>query len=621
MKEFKDEFVHTDNAVKPTPLAQYVKLKDSEIIERDLDTFSDPLQQEAIHRYKIIALVDKENKGGWTQKNLDPILDKIFAADMSKRPNWRTLVRWRQSYLENGGGFVSLVSKRHAMGNRKSRVEGDEVVFEKALARFLDSKRPSIIDAYRYYCDSIELLNEGVVEGKIPKISYTAFRKRVQSLPPYPVALARHGKFTADQWFAYCSSHIPPTRILERVEIDHTPLDVILIDDDLLVPIGRPYLTLLIDVFSGCILGFHLSYKSPSYVSVAKAIVHATKPKNLEGLSITLQNSWPCFGKIETLVVDNGAEFWSYNLEQACRESGINVQYNPVRKPWLKPIIERFFGVINKYFLSDFPGKTFSNILEREEYNPQKDAVIRFSTFVEEFHRWIVDIYHQDANSRQTRMPILRWKQSFDSLPPLKMEPEDEKRFDTYMWISTERTLTKNGFKYEELMYESVALAEYRMNYPQTKESAEKLIKVNPDDLSSIRVYLEELNGYLTVPCDDPVGYTKGLSLHEHKVIKAYNREVIRESMNPLGLAKARMAMRDRIKNEQELFAASKGVVRIKNLKKHAQFVDISNTGQGTIKIEHSDSLVEPKKHSPTSTKKNNFLESWDDDASALEAF
>jgi len=62
MKEFKDEFVHTDNAVKPTPSAQYVKLQDSEIIERDLDTFPEPLQQEAIHRYKVIALVARSGR-------------------------------------------------------------------------------------------------------------------------------------------------------------------------------------------------------------------------------------------------------------------------------------------------------------------------------------------------------------------------------------------------------------------------------------------------------------------------------------------------------------------------------------------------------------------------------
>ncbi|MDN2664159.1 DDE-type integrase/transposase/recombinase [Psychromonas sp. 14N.309.X.WAT.B.A12] len=154
-----------------------------------------------------------------------------------------------------------------------------------------------------------------------------------------------------------------------------------------MIPIGRPYLTLVVDVFSSCVLGVHLSYKAPSYVSAAKAISHAIKPKKLDHLNIKLQNEWPCYGKFESLVVDNGAEFWSKSLEHACQATGINIQYNPVRKPWLKPFVERFFGMINQYFLSELPGKTFSNILEKEEYNPKKDAIMRFSTFVEEFHR------------------------------------------------------------------------------------------------------------------------------------------------------------------------------------------------------------------------------------------
>jgi len=54
------------------------------------------------------------------------------------------------------------------------------------------------------------------------------------------------------------------------------------------------------------------------------------------------------------------------------------------------------------------------------------------------------------------------------------------------------------------------------------------------------------------VPCTDPSDYTKGLSLYEHKIIKKINREIIRESKDVLGLAKARMAIYDRVKEEQE---------------------------------------------------------------------
>ncbi|WP_413693842.1 hypothetical protein [Psychromonas sp. KJ10-2] len=155
-------------------------------------------------------------------------------------------------------------------------------------------------------------------------------------------------------------------------------------------------------------------------MSAAKAISHAIKPKKLDHLNIKLQNEWPCYGKFESLVVDNGAEFWSKSLEHACQATGINIQYNPVRKPWLKPFVERFFGMINQYFLSELLGKTFSNILEKEEYNPKKDAIMRFSTFVEEFHRWVVDIYHQDSDSRDTRIPIKQWRRGFEIYPPSK---------------------------------------------------------------------------------------------------------------------------------------------------------------------------------------------------------
>lgn len=589
MIDFENEFNESELVSKPDTPTQYVKLGDAELVKRDLDTFPDFLKDNALDKYQLIAFIEKKITGGWTQKNLDPILDTLFINAMEKRPNWRTLVRWRKSYINSNGDLASLVTKRHKMGNRKSRVQGDEAFFEQALTRFLDAKRPRVSTAYQYYKDAIIIENENIVDGEIPIISYKSFNQRIKSLPPYPVAVARHGKFKADQWFAYCSSHIPPTRILERVEIDHTPLDIILLDDELSIPLGRPYLTLIVDVFSSCVLGFHLSYRSPSYVSAAKAIVHAIKPKSFEGLNIELQNDWPCFGKFENLVVDNGAEFWSKSLEHACKEAGINIQYNPVKQPWLKPFVERFFGMINEYFLTELPGKTFSNILAKEEYKPEKDAIMRFSTFVEEFHRWIVDVYHQDSDSRERRIPIKQWQRGFDIYPPLKMSKEDEQRFTVLMGITDERTLTRNGFKYEELMYDSTALADYRKHYPQTKNTIKKLIKIDPDDLSNIHVYLEELEGYLKVPCTDNSGYVNGLSLHEHKVIKKINRESIRESKDNLGLAKARMAIHARVQQEQELFNESKTKVRLSRIKKKAQLADVSSTGKSTIVLSKSE--------------------------------
>lgn len=66
-----------------------------------------------------------------------------------------------------------------------------------------------------------------------------AFYKRIEKMPQYDVMVARYGKYRADIEFNAIDGHLPPQRVLERVEIDHTPMDLILIDDELLVPLGQ----------------------------------------------------------------------------------------------------------------------------------------------------------------------------------------------------------------------------------------------------------------------------------------------------------------------------------------------------------------------------------------------
>ncbi|WP_429102384.1 hypothetical protein [Aeromonas rivipollensis] len=122
----------------------------------------------------------------------------------------------------------------------------------------------------------------------------------------------------ADVEFMTISSHIPPSCVMERVEIDHTPLDLILLDDDLLVPLGRPCLTLLIDSYSHCVVGFNLSFNQPGYESVRNALLNSIPPKNyVKDKYPSVEHEWPCYGKPATLVVDNGVEFWSKSLEQS----------------------------------------------------------------------------------------------------------------------------------------------------------------------------------------------------------------------------------------------------------------------------------------------------------------
>lgn len=63
--------------------------------------------------------------------------------------------------------------------------------------------------------------------------------------------------------------------ILERVEVDHTPLDVIVINERTGLADGRPTLTLLLCRHSRMVLGFSIGFEPPSELSVMRALRHA----------------------------------------------------------------------------------------------------------------------------------------------------------------------------------------------------------------------------------------------------------------------------------------------------------------------------------------------------------
>ena len=64
-------------------------------------------------------------------------------------------------------------------------------------------------------------------------------------------------------------------------QIDHTPTDIQFVEviDGAGAFVGRAYLTIFVDVFSRCVLGFCLTLEAPSTLSVALCLAHAICPK------------------------------------------------------------------------------------------------------------------------------------------------------------------------------------------------------------------------------------------------------------------------------------------------------------------------------------------------------
>jgi putative transposase len=98
---------------------------------------------------------------------------------------------------------------------------------------------------------------------------------------------------------------------LDVVQIDHTPVDVFVVDAEDRLGMTRPWLTLAIDEHTRMVVGYHLSLNEPSVVSVGLCLLNAVFDKATLLDELGVEAVWPSIGLPRTIHVDNGAQFHS----------------------------------------------------------------------------------------------------------------------------------------------------------------------------------------------------------------------------------------------------------------------------------------------------------------------
>lgn len=151
---------------------------------------------------------------------------------------------------------------------------------------------------------------------------------------------------------------------LDIVQIDHTPVDLILVDPIERRPIGRPWVTVAIDVFSRCIAGVHVTLEAPSSTSVGLCLAHVASDKRTWLDAIDVDADWPIMGRPRCIGVDNAAEFHSEALERGCAQHDIAIAWRPLGRPQVGGVVERVIGTLME-LVHSLPGTTFSNVLQR----------------------------------------------------------------------------------------------------------------------------------------------------------------------------------------------------------------------------------------------------------------
>ena len=404
---------------------------------------------------------------------------------LSRSRIYELLARYRENPVTS-----SLVDQHDGFPKGRSRLtcEVERLIDAKIEKFYLSRPKPSIAQLVRQ-------IRFSCLEQNLRPPARQTVVLRVNAVERVRLTGARDGTKAAADRFRPVVSSYEAQYPLQVVQMDHTLVDIIIVDEYLRRPVGRPTLTLQIDVATRVIPGFYISLERPSAISVGMAIRHAVLPKNDWLADRELTFAWPVFGLPDILHLDNASEFHSRALTRGCQQFGIELHYRPPRTPHFGGHIERMIGTaIGEVHL--LPGTTFSNIQDKGDYDAEGKACMT----LREFERWFalqVEIYHRTIHSSLGVPPMTAWQDDQGKRVAALRLPADEERFLLDFLPFEMRRVRREGIKLFHVFYWHGALATLVAN------SVHKFpIKYNPLNLSA--VYLELPGGeHVTVPLRD----------------------------------------------------------------------------------------------------------------------
>lgn len=546
-------------------------------------------KEETIFRFKVIEplIQIRRTKSDVRQRvqeinNLsrNPMLaKKILGIGFIKTISVASVYRWIAIYLESNRDIRSLIpSYQNCGGPGKSRMHPKvlEIIEQCIKNTYLKKQRVTIDELY--YDVLAEVVNENeyrVGDDVIEKPSYPTMARIVARIPEFELIAKRLSPRNAEVEYNPIGQGVKVSFPLERVEIDATIMDIMIIFADGTF-INRPYLVVALDKLTRDIVGFSIGFGGVGWPEVSQCVRHMLSDKSyVKERYPFINNEWNTFGVPESIMIDNGLEFKNNPMRDACYQLGVVMEFAPPRTPEWKGSIERFMGTTSVGFVKKNPGTTRSNSQELAEgEKPKENARIPFNVFIALMHKWIIDVYRQDLNRGARGIPAKLWEKATDEFPV--DWPNSSHELPILLGRVKERTITNKGIELRLLTYNSKELNQILRNFSKENKGAEQKFKVKYDPQNIGSIYLYDhlfIRDWIKVPCTNP-DYAEGLSEWEHEeAIKLAKKET--GTVDIVSLVKSKSFLRKqasfwesknslgkaaKLNSDHEIFGRSEGV-------------------------------------------------------------
>jgi len=389
---------------------------------------------------------------GWPLKN-SVVESAAQALGLSTRTLRRDLARMKE--VDHPAILIPATGGR-PKGHSVIASAVEAIIDDVLEAVYLKRNRPSLHEV------SEEIRALCRQQGLNPPVDRT-IKRRIERKDAYEVLKARKGPKHAKYRLQAMPGSTLYECLMECVEIDHTLADVILCsDDEHRTVLGRPWVTLAIDVRSRMVVGVHVTFDAPSATSVALCVLNMLLPKDGFLAWLRIDAPWPAYGCPILIYVDNGKDFHSKALIRGCQAVGTDLQYRPVGSPHYGGIIERLIGtMMGKCRL--LPGATHRNVQERGDYDAEANAVMTLS----EFRRWFVNEILTQYHAREHRAlkapPLAEWRTLSQKHGQPRVLAGQWTGFEVFVAFlpGEERTVQRDGVHMNAIRYWHVTLAEW----------------------------------------------------------------------------------------------------------------------------------------------------------------
>jgi putative transposase len=463
--------------------------------ELDLSIISEKNWKEAQRRLAIIQPIIKSKGDG----------DLVAKLAKSNSVHIATIYRWIEKYEETGLLSSLLPKEKGNKGVGRLTDEIEEVIKYSIEDIFLSKQRSSIQKVCR------EVVARCQNAGITPPHPNT-IRQRINSISDETRLKYRHSKYSSQEKYEPIKGSFPGADYpLSVVQIDHTKVDVFLVDEIHRKSLGRPWITVAIDVYSRMVVGFYVSFDPPGALGTGMCVSNSILPKELLMSKYDVPGSWPCWGIMRSIHVDNAKEFRGAMLQRVCEQYNIELNWRPVKKPHWGGHIERLIGTLMKES-HDLPGTTFSNTKERKEYDSEKKAALT----IKEFEKWLItfitNVYHNRIHKSLGMSPLQKYtegifgkgEQKGTGLPKRIL---DDRKIKLDFLPYEERSIQEYGVVIDHIHYYHDVLRKWihaiEPGSGKSKLKKKFIFKRDPRDISHVYFYDPEAKQYYEIPYRD----------------------------------------------------------------------------------------------------------------------